>query len=168
MYAITLIAQPQAQPGSVTDSVEALLLDALAHLDNAELHIRSIFRKNARVAQMLSAEVAQLRYQQGRLAGVAGLRESADLGLIPVIAYLITGGATVVGAAWAWAWGRHKEAEEVEKTTEQIKELTHQGMDPKKAAELILGGKSGVSDILSKTVVLAAIIAGTYVFMKLK
>lgn len=162
MYAFTVIEQPH--PGRVADSVQALLTDARAHLDNAEFHIRSIVRKNARIAGMLSMEVAQLRYQQTRLEQAAGLRETADLGwIVPVI----VGVSALVTTIGAWAWKQHKDTEEVEKKVEFYEEMVEQGVDPEEAAELVLGPRSDLSDILSKTVVLAAIIAGVFVYTKL-
>lgn len=163
MYAFRVVEW--TQPETAEDSLEALLVDARDHLDNAEIHIRSIAKKNMEIARALNAEITRLRYQQRILERRSGIQVDANLGwIVPVI----IGGSALVTTIGAWVWKQHKETEEIEKKADLFEQLTEQGVDPQEAAQAVLGGKSGVADVMSKAVLLAAIIAGVFVFSKLK
>lgn len=67
----------------------------------------------------------------------------------------------------AWAWKQHRETAEVESRQELFDQLVRDGMDAEKAAQVAFGGGGGISDILSKLMLLGALGLGAFILVKM-
>ena len=83
--------------------------------------------------------------------------------LVPVI----VGASTVVGSLWAWAWKHHEETARVEATTELYRDLVeNQGMSADQAARIAFGQGGGITDILSKLLLLGGLGIAAYFLLR--
>lgn len=151
--------------------LEQALKEARSYVDQAEWRMGiSLRRPPARlwndlnVVKRENMALARLlaEYQSQAQTGQAGLG-------IAFIASALIGGAAMAGSALVgWIWKNRAQAEDLEARTSLYGNMIDEGVDPDKAAKLILGQGSSVSDMLDKMIVLSVIGVGAYVFIKLR
>lgn len=115
-----------------------------------------IKRENLALARLLA------EYQSKAGTGQAGL------GIAFVASALIGGAAVGVSALVGWIWRNRAQAEDLEVKTSLYAQMVDEGVDPDKAAKLILQQGSSVGDMLDKVIILSVIGAGAYAFIKLR
>jgi len=90
---------------------------------------------------------------------------SGNLGFL--LAFGIGAAATGLVALTGWIWKNRAQAEDLEAKTSLYHSMRNEGVDPERAASLILGQKSSVSDMLDKITVLSVLGVGAYALLKI-
>lgn len=151
--------------------LEQTLKEARSYVDQAEWRmgislkrapmklwndLNVIKRQNLTLARLLA------EYQSKAGTGQEGL------GLLFITSALIGGAAIAASTLAGWILRNRAQAQDLEAKTSLYGNMIDEGVDPDKAAKLILGQGSSVGDLLDKLIILSVIGAAAYAFIKLR
>lgn len=145
-------------------SIDGILGDSAASIERTEAILRAPIPIPSLHRHLLEAKIAELREKQAAIEGMYNQSTMGQIGFPFIIAGAV---ASVIGLIGTWAWKQREEAQTLEQQTAAYNEMIKNGMDPKEAARLAYGTGGGIGELLNKALLIAAIIAGVVVFVKL-
>lgn len=109
----------------------------------------------------VAARQAKLEYMRSQV----GYTSDGNLGLL----FMVIGSAVAgLSALGLWAWKQHRETKQIEEQSGLVDDLIQQGYSKEDVVAIMSGRASMLDDIMGKVVILAAIVGGVLVFMKLR
>lgn len=146
--------------------IDGILAEARASIERTAYAFRSPPAVPLMYRSYLDAKIAELRERQAALEGMYSQALLNPTGGFLIVG-LLAGAASVIGLIGSWAMKQRAEAQTIEQQTTAYEKMIAQGMDPKRAAELAFGTGGGMASLMSKALLITAIIAGVVIFVKL-
>lgn len=152
------------------DRVVGILSESRMSLERSFSALRPLALQDPRQFHDFYRIWARLMGDQVALERSIGINTSGQLGAfwIPII----VGGGMALTAIATWAWKHHEETTSYEKYLECVDRYTKAGMSPGEAASVCRGQEEGIMPGLEKAMniglILSLIVAGVWVFSKLK
>lgn len=116
----------------------------------------------------LRDQVAGMAVKQAKLEYMRSKVGYTPAGNLGIIGMLIGSGIAALSALGLWAWKQYEETNAVEEQAGLVDELIKQGYTKEEVLAIMAGRGSMLDDVMSKLVILAALVGGIIVFMKLK
>lgn len=143
-----------------------ILMEARTYINAAEWRLG---RMNRPIPLRLYSDLTLVQRENQRIAEAMAealaRQQSGQLGAIFTI--LIGGAAVAVTALATWIVKNRSDAKELEtRATLYERMITDHNMSPEKAAELVLGSRSGVAQILDKVLLVGLLGVGIFVMIK--
>lgn len=95
-------------------------------------------------------------------------RQAGDpnLGLAPLVIAAGAGVVVALSTIGGWVLSNFTKSKELDTQTQIYQDMRAEGTDSKRAAEIVFGGNTDWGSVMSKGLILAAVLAGVYVVSK--
>jgi len=122
-------------------------------------------------------DINTLRARQAKINNVLSRlnnqsRDPGNLGFVlttGAIVGIAAGGAALLSALGGWIYKQRTDTKRLEARISIYEQMVADGIDPDEAAKKVYGSDgSGISDIMSKAVIIAVIFGGVYLVSKFK
>lgn len=143
--------------------IDSLIIDSRAAIGRLRAFASTLDCDPRLLDQIAAAAANQVKLEYIR--SQVRYTSEGNLGLL----FMLVGSAIAgLSALGLWAWKQHRETTAIEEQTGLVDDLIQQGYTKDEILAIMSGRGSMLNDIMSKVVILAAIVGGVLVFMKLR